>query len=268
MRILYVSDLDGTLLHSDETLSDYTCNVINDLANKGMLFSYATARSYNTAKKVTQGLNVNIPLIVYNGVSIRHNISGDILMSHTFETIDKLLDDLISHDIMPIVYSYINGIEKFSYMKDKINSETLDFINTRKNDPRNHPIDDMKQLYQGDIFYITCIDNTSKLEPIYHKYQHQYHCIYSKDFYSSSMWLEITPPNTSKAFAIQKLKDSLGCDYVIAFGDGKNDMEMFQLADECYAVENADEELKAIATGIIPSNNDDGVARWLKRNSK
>ncbi|MCD7950234.1 MAG: HAD family hydrolase [Erysipelotrichaceae bacterium] len=268
MKILYVSDLDGTLLHSDETLSEYTCDVINDLVNKGMLFSYATARSYNTARKVTKGLHAKIPLIVYNGVSIRDNITGDILMSHAFKCIDEVINDLISQGMMPIVYSYIKGKEKFSYLKDKINSETLDFINTRKDDPRHNPISDIKQLYIGDIFYITCIDNISKLEPMYQKYRKQYHCIYSKDIYSSSMWLEITPLGTSKAHAIQQLKEYLHCDYVIAFGDGKNDIEMFKMADECYAVENADEQLKTIATGIISSNNEDGVAKWLKKEFK
>ena len=52
-KCLYVSDLDGTLLRSDETISEYTCNVINKLTENGGLFSYATARSYVTAKKVT-----------------------------------------------------------------------------------------------------------------------------------------------------------------------------------------------------------------------
>ena len=40
-------------------------------------------------------------------------------------------------------------------------------------------------------------------------------------------------------------------------------MDMFKIADECYAVSNAVDELKAIATGIIDSNNNDGVAKWL-----
>lgn len=50
---------------------------------------------------------------------------------------------------------------------------------------------------------------------------------------------------------------------VVAFGDGTNDIDMFQLADEAYAVENAVDELKAMATAVIESNNDDGVAKWL-----
>ena len=52
MKTLYVSDLDGTLLRKNETLSSYTIKIINALTSSGMLFSYATARSLNTAKKV------------------------------------------------------------------------------------------------------------------------------------------------------------------------------------------------------------------------
>ena len=68
MKTLYVSDLDGTLLRSDVSTSDYTNRTINRLARQGMLFSYATARSYSTSAKVTRGLDAHIPLIVYNGV--------------------------------------------------------------------------------------------------------------------------------------------------------------------------------------------------------
>lgn len=49
----------------------------------------------------------------------------------------------------------------------------------------------------------------------------------------------------------------------MVFGDGKNDIDMFELADESYAVSNAVPELKEAATGVIASNDEDGVARWL-----
>ena len=72
-KILYVSDLDGTLLRSNETVSEYTSKTLNDLTSEGVLFSYATARSIVTAKKVTKGLDAKIPLIVYNGAFIIDN---------------------------------------------------------------------------------------------------------------------------------------------------------------------------------------------------
>ena len=85
MTTLYVSDLDGTLLRSNETTSEYTNSIINGLADRGMIFSYATARSLITAKKVTNGIKAKIPLIVYNGAFIIDNVTDDILVANYFE---------------------------------------------------------------------------------------------------------------------------------------------------------------------------------------
>ena len=76
MKTLYVTDLDGTLLRSDETTSAFTAQTINSFVEKGMLFSYATARSYVTAAKVTRGIDARIPLIVYNGAMVIDHGTG------------------------------------------------------------------------------------------------------------------------------------------------------------------------------------------------
>ena len=73
MKTLYVSDLDGTLLRNDAQTSEYTNQVINQLTSEGILFSYATARSYLTATKATKGLNAKIPIICYNASFILHH---------------------------------------------------------------------------------------------------------------------------------------------------------------------------------------------------
>ena len=97
MKTLYAADLDGTLLRSDETLSAYTCQTINALVDRGMLFSYATARSYITASRATKGLTARIPLIVYNGAFVVDNLTGEILRASRFDGgIRSLLDDLLS----------------------------------------------------------------------------------------------------------------------------------------------------------------------------
>ncbi len=71
------------------------------------------------------------------------------------------------------------------------------------------------------------------------------------------------PKTASKANAVRELKEKLGCEKLVVFGDGKNDLDMFHAADEAYAVQNADKELKAAATAIIGGSNEDGVAKWL-----
>lgn len=265
MRTLYVSDLDGTLLRSDQRTSEYTNNVINELVGKGMVFSYATARSYITARKVTEGMAARFPLIIYNGAFVRDNATGEMLLRNFFSLGEgtALVRELVGNDIRPIVYAFVDGEERFSYMAQEMNPGVKDFVLSRKGDVRDRPVGGLDELLRGDIFYLTCIDEPERLKPILDKYASKYHCVYQRDFYSGDQWLEIMPANASKSAAIQQLKTLLDCQRLVVFGDGMNDLDMFRIADEAYAVENAVPELKAAATGIIGSNDRDGVAKWL-----
>lgn len=265
MKTLYVSDLDGTLLRGDQRTSDFTNGVINSLAEKGVLFSYATARSYHTARKVTKGMTAAFPVIVYNGAFIRDNATGRLLIENYFDENDArgLLRHLIESGIAPIVYSFIDGAEKFSYVPPMLCKGAAEFIETRRGDGRDRPCAGTEELFAGDIFYFTCIDSPERLLPIYELYESRFNCFYQRDIYSGEQWLELMPKNASKANAVRQLADHLGCGRTVVFGDGINDIEMFTRADEAYAVLNAVEELKAAATGVIGSNEEDGVARWL-----
>ena len=131
---------------------------------------------------------------------------------------------------------------------------------------RTNTVNAVTDLKSGNLFYITCIDKPHKLKPLYEKYKGMFHCVYQTEMYTNEQWLEIMPLNASKANAIKQLKALLGCEKIVAFGDGKNDVDMFELADESYAVENAHEDLKKYATDIILSNEEDGVAQWLAHN--
>ena len=240
-KCLYVSDLDGTLLRSDETISEYTCNVINKLTENGGLFSYVTA------KKVTKGLDAKIPLIVYNGAFVIDNVSEEILISNYFhDEIKEVLTELFTNDIYPIVYSYIDSVEYFSFLTDKCNDGIWAFLNSRRGDKRWREVQSTEELIQGNMFYITCIDAKEKLKPFFEKYKEKYHVVFQQDIYTKEQWLEIK------------------CSKVVSFGDGTNDIDMFNISDEAYAVSNAVDELKQAAAAVIGSNNEDGVAKWLE----
>ena len=267
MPTLFLSDLDGTLLRSDQRTSSYTNETINRLTADGMIFSYATARSFHTARKVTQGLDAKIPLIVYNGAFIVDNVTHEIKQTNLFneEDASEILSDLLKAGLSPIVYC-LDDRERFVYNQNTINTDTREYVESRYGDERDTPIDHDEGLRRKGTFYFTCIDKEDRLAPLNEKYKDCHTCVFSKDIYSGAQWLEIMPRAATKANAARQLARLLGCDKLIAFGDAVNDISLFEAADECYAVANAAEELKARATAVIGGNDEDGVACWLERN--
>lgn len=269
MRTLYVSDLDGTLLNSDVRLSEYTINTINSLVEKGMLFTYATARSLVSASVVTQGLTTEIPVIAYNGAFIFNASDGDVLASEWFsrEEVEYVRNIVSDFNVSPLVYTFIDSVEKVVYIESEVNEGIRRYLNNRKGDRRMKPIGNNENLYQGNVFYFTFIGGLEELKPLYNVFRddRRYRCTFQQDIYNDEYWFEIMPVNATKANAINKLKVLWNCGRIVSFGDAINDIPMFQISDECYAVENAVDELKSLATGVIESNNEDGVARWISK---
>ncbi len=267
MKTLYLSDLDGTLLNSEAKLSDFTAKTLNELIGAGLIFSYATARSLYTAQKITAALKIDFPVITYNGSFVVGNTTGQILLSNYFlqSESEYIQTVLTQYQIHPLVYAHIGGVEKFSFCSKYLNAGKLHFLDHRKGDIRRREVDRPEAAYEGDLFYFSCIGEESELIQVYKlfKTDPRFYCIFSKDIYSGAQWLEILPVNATKANAAMWLKQHLGCDRIVSFGDAENDLPMFEISDECYAVENAAPELKEKATAVIASNNHNGVVKWL-----
>jgi Cof subfamily protein (haloacid dehalogenase superfamily) len=270
MKILYVTDLDGTLLNNKAQLTKYTINVINELINKGMCFSYATARSLSSASMVTNGLITNIPVITKNGIFIENAYTNEKIYSLSFSENEKqiLIDIMEKCQIYPMVYAYINGNEKKSWVGDMENDAMKDKINSSKDDPRLRPVKKGLDLYSGELYEINCVGKKDDLIDVYNylKETDKFTCLLQKEYYSEHYWCEILPKKATKGNTVLVLKEKLKCDRIISFGDAINDIPMFKISDESYAVENAEDELKGYATGIIMSNDNDGVANWLTEN--
>ena len=268
-KILYVTDLDGTLLNRQDRVSPFSIRTINGLVEKGLLFTYATARSLVSASRVTAGLSTRIPIIAYNGAFIFRPSSGEVLSREKFtgEQQARIKAVLDRCGISPLVYSLIQGVERVSWIPDHENDGIRRYLSMRQGDRRFRAVTDREALYEGDVFYFTCIGEKDELQPIHDAFSNDAgcRCTMQQELYRPEYWCEIMPSKASKAHAIRKLKDMWGCTRVISFGDAVNDIPMFEISDECYAVANAVEELKAAATGIIESNEDDGVAKWLLR---
>ena len=84
MKTLFVSDLDGTLMRSDKKLSEKTVRTLNRLIENGVLFTYATARSIQSAMEITGGLKMRLPVITRNGTVLADNESGRMIQKAVF----------------------------------------------------------------------------------------------------------------------------------------------------------------------------------------
>lgn len=270
MSTLFVSDLDGTLLNSQSRLSEHTIDTLNALIERGALFTYATARSFNSARIVTRGLKLRLPAIIFNGAMRVDTASGE--LSHiqllTMDIVDAI-DEQISQSGAPVpfVYSFIDGRERVSYIEARLTSGMRMYMASRPGDARFRAVSDQAALFDGQVFYITFVGLHEQLEKtaeltrgldcisVFQNYAH------SSD---ENWWLEIMPRGATKAAAIRALKAELGCDRVVCFGDSVNDCSMFEVADEAYAVSGAHEELMRLATAVIDDGDNDGVANFLR----
>ena len=271
MNTMVISDLDGTLLNSDVRLSDFTVNALNSLIRRGVNFTYATARSLNSAKKVTKGLELSLPVITYNGACIKSPETGEIIEIQGLDEdqVELIRETLDRYGVSPLVYTYLDGEEKVLWQRGTESIGMQLYLDSRKEDERMLPVDSFDDLFCGEIFYVTCIEDTQEL--LAHacdslKADGSLNCVLQREIYRPEYWLEMMDYRVSKAHALDTIKKLTGMERIISFGDSINDVPLFEVSDECYAVENAVEQLKKVADDVIESNDDDGVAKWLMEN--
>jgi len=268
MKRLYVTDLDGTLLDKSSHISKDSADIINMLIKEGILFTYATARSNNSSVLVTQGLDINLPIIIFNGAFIYDPIGSSFLHKVTFT--DRQIKNLLSftkkYSYTPLIYTFINGEQKVLWNCNGSLSEGFYYyLSKRKNDTRMMPVNSVEESFCGEIFYITFIENHNDLLPLYDdiKGDKDYNTVFQQELYREEYWCEIMPQSATKANAVKRLKEILGCEQLIVFGDSLNDVPMFEIADKAYAVKNANDRLKELATEIIGYNYENSVAKKI-----
>ena len=269
MKPLYVTDLDGTLLDSDQHVSDRSAKMLREAADRGAYFTFATARTAASAVEITRNIGVNIPCVLMNGVSV-YNISDR----------KYVRNEYISPECSKAVADLLDGTGQSGFMYkisgDKLSCEytILDnpsmrqFFEMRRDryDKKFGQIDCFASECTGQVVYFALLDSFERLEPVRRaaekikglKYEF-YRDIYNPEVY----YLEIFSGNASKFSGVRFLRSRYGFDKVVCFGDNLNDSSMFAASDVKIAVANAHDELKAAADEVIGPNTSDSVAEFI-----
>ncbi|NRY63465.1 Cof-type HAD-IIB family hydrolase [Clostridium beijerinckii] len=274
-RILYVTDLDGTLLNSNGEVSQTSLKILKKQIEKGTLFSIATARNLQAAKRLISEIPINIPIILNNGIGFYDLNKEEYLKINEFPTsqLNHLIKIFNRYKSYGFMYALKDGDIHFIY-NNLDDPYDLEYFTERHllYKGRCHQYDDFAQvpndgytiLYfvlYGSFDRIKNVENCILDNPILK-------CVPNKNVYKDNYFLDIFSSKASKAIAIKELKELIGADEVIAFGDNFNDIEMLQSADRSYVPENGVPEAKAVATSVILSFDDDGVAKFIEKDTR
>ncbi len=267
--MLYISDLDLTLLRSDLTISNFTKDIWN-LASKKEKLSIATARSLTGVRELLKGIELKEPLILLDGAIIA-TIDGKILHSATInkELGNEIINIAKKFNLEPLIVAQGEASEEFIYPLNP-NIYQQELLKTMKN--RNRVFSNkqlrakeknIKMVFMGEDKETKELENELK-----EKFNDNIEIKRSKDPYINCYFMTILDPLGDKAHALRKLEEieSVDINKTTVFGDSYNDIGMFKLAKEKVAVANAVNELKELATTILKESNDeDGVAKYLQK---
>ncbi|RKR75422.1 HAD hydrolase family protein [Frondihabitans australicus] len=279
-RTLYVSDLDGTLLGPDARLSAFTRRTVEALIADGELFAVATARSRQSLLKRAPALRQTGPAVVYGGAFVVDLRTGRNLVEQTLapEAVDGILAVLGRLGVPALVYSATPGgpgVAPAPGLDDTVSWVAGDespgirwYLDDRGADPRFRPVGHPGELPRYGTFSIVALGPLAELEPVARILRSDLGAdvvvsLQEETYLEGMYWLDLAAPGATKGVGVRTLAEIYDADRIVCFGDNLNDLDMFAVADEAYAVENAHPEVLAAATGVIGSNADDGVARWL-----
>jgi Cof subfamily protein (haloacid dehalogenase superfamily) len=270
---LYISDLDGTLLRNDATLSGYAKRKLNKLLSQGLHFTVASARNVHSVRTLLDGVNMNLPVIGSNGAYISEFKTGSPLMINSIDNdVAKTIFSLIgSHGSVPFVTSH-NGKEDCLYFNDITNEGMLWYLNERTaaGDRRLRKTANIEEKLDERIICLNVINRKENLEDLFSdvldRYTEHIEVNYFENPYSPGWhWMTVYDRRATKEYAIKVLLDMLDfpIDELTVFGDSLNDISMFKIANKAVAVANALADLKSCASEIIGPNEEDGVVDYI-----
>ena len=271
-KTLYVSDLDGTLLQPDATLSARTVEMLDEAIRRGALFTVSTARTPATVAPIMKDVDLRLPASVMTGTALWDKRENRYLSVNYMDEkgVRELVDIYRRMDYPTFLYTLHDDMIHI-YHLGPLSDNEREFIEQRTGNPykRFHiPADGDSELpgYLGDtvLFYgiqpdilsTPTFELTSKVENV--RAQKYY------DFYGPEIGiLEAFSPRSTKAEGLAMLKRLTGAERTVAFGDNLNDIPMLRSADVGVAMENALDEVKAAADIVIGPNTADSVARFI-----
>ncbi|WP_303691616.1 Cof-type HAD-IIB family hydrolase [Megamonas hypermegale] len=255
---LFATDLDGTLLNGKKQITEITKKAFREMAQAGVIPTIATGRMYDASRRYAEQLELDVPIITYNGALIK-SVSGKVFYEGFLEP------ELVSE-----IYEYCHQHDYYfqSYQDDKLYFE----VYNEKSVGYENSIGvkgicigkDIEKLTAGipKILIITA-DNEESDAVVE---------LFNRDFAgrahaakSQATYVEIMAPNVNKASGLKRLAEKLGFSLqeVMAIGDANNDVPMLREAGFSAVMGSAKDDVKQYGDVIVADCDHDGVAEAI-----
>lgn len=278
---LIASDMDGTLLNSNHTISQGNIEAIRKAQELGVKFAIVTGRSYDGVKPIADEFNLDCEYILMNGSEYRDR-NGNILENITIdkEKVKVVMEIMEEADLCIELFTN-KGTLTSDYEKVKasiedrvrsLNPEHSDeeiqgflkeFIGRRKItifNSINELMDDKIDIYK----IITFNKDVELIKSIKEKLKKLPGLSVVSTFDND---IEISDMQAQKGLILAKVAEKMGLerDEVMPIGDSFNDYSMFTEFKNTCAMGNAIPEIKELAGFITDTNDNDGVAKAIYR---
>lgn len=255
---LLALDLDGTIVNHDLGIDQRVKAAIARAQANGVVVTLATGRMFGAALPFATTLNIQQPLICYQGAVIREAPHGHIRYAATMPgaATAEAVTMLLERDIF--VVAYIDEVLHIAQKRPELDlylsfhpeGAEVRVCPDLAAVVAQHPATKLLFVAQPDIVGTTLVTLKAQVgDRLVTTRSHQ-------------LFGELTALGVSKGRALAELAQQLGIAQadVVAIGDQENDLEMVQWAGLGLAMGNAIAPLKAVANQIIPSIDDAGVA--------
>ncbi|WP_245877685.1 Cof-type HAD-IIB family hydrolase [Streptomyces glaucescens] len=258
---LVVTDMDGTLLDDDKRAPAGLWEVLEQLRERGVLFSPASGRQYATLARefapAAQGMVFiaeNGTYVVRDGVEISSDPLDPAVVAEIVAAVRRLSAG--GADVGAVVCG-----KKSAYVE---RTDPAFLAEVRRYYVENRIVDDVTAV-DDDILKVALYDFGSAertTAPALAAFAGTHQVVVSGEH-----WVDVMNRTADKGAAVRRLQRELGITpaQTMVFGDYLNDLQMMDTAEWSFAMANAHPEVIRRARHLAPSNNDDGVLRTIRR---
>jgi Cof subfamily protein (haloacid dehalogenase superfamily) len=262
---LLALDLDGTIFGDDLLISPRTRRAIADAQAAGVIVTIATGRMFRAAYHIAADLNIQGPLICYQGALVKDTRTGETLLHKTIP--HYLADEVVKLTSRQSLH--LNVYLNDSLYVEKVTPEARFYAQINMDLPLNvvGNLRNWLSLNRPDeATKLVIVTDSEQTDAVLASYTEMFgdRLQVTK---SHPRFTEFTNHECSKGRSLARLAAHYGFarEEVMAIGDGHNDMDMIEWAGWGVAMETAPQAVRDVARIVCPPLTQDGAADAIER---